>query len=35
MGSEAALDADDWLEQRERAGELGVDATPEAAAGDD
>ncbi|WP_053947450.1 NAD(P)/FAD-dependent oxidoreductase [Halolamina sediminis] len=35
MGSEAALDADDWLEQRERAGELGVDATPEAATGDD
>jgi thioredoxin-disulfide reductase len=35
MGSEAALDADDWLEQRERADELGVDTAPEAAAGDD
>ncbi|NHX35579.1 MULTISPECIES: NAD(P)/FAD-dependent oxidoreductase [Halolamina] len=35
MGSEAALDADDWLEERERAGELGVDAVAEAAAGDD
>ncbi|QKY21506.1 FAD-dependent oxidoreductase [Halolamina sp. CBA1230] len=35
MGSEAALDADDWLEERERADELGIDATPEPAAGDD
>ena len=35
MGSEAALDADDWLEVRERADELGVDAVPEAAASDD